>query len=406
MFKHTQNFNNQKNALILFLMKRGWRQICLVFLCCYTLLQIACTYNHLPESNKKIILNWYPAPALQTKEEFTTGLVWLFSYLGAKLPAENFKEGVKFIESKKIELNIDELGFSAQAIVNIEQLINLIKQTQEYKTQGGIDAGRFFALCFNSTYHYYKITGAPKTYSDFSAKFAGLAYKTFVCDTSSISNFSRIFNYTIDDLNIQKNYFVSEEGNGRYSNGTFVKSGIIEAFDYMDNGQPRFVIYNQQGDLYAPKDPASHPAGKPAKCMWCHESGMQPLFTSTSNIPGFVGTADFLEDQRIFTSKLKAFHAQTNAQINFSDNKAHTQGEFIYLCFNEPNASRLADEWNISEDAVKKMLSGIPTHVNYEFPFLKDVYYRAQIEKYAPYKSIAVSDEMREATNNEPNYLK
>jgi hypothetical protein len=406
MFKHTQNFNNQKNALILFLMKVRLQPIYLGFLSCFMMLQIACTYNHLPESNKKIILIWYPAPALQTKEEFATGIVWLFSYLGAKLPSDKFDLGMKFIESKKIELNIDELGFSAQAIVNIEQLINLIKQTKEYKTQGGIDAGRFFALCFNSTYHYYKITGAPKTYSDFSAKYAGLAYKTFVCDTSSISNSSRIFNYTIDDLNIQKNYFVSEEGNGRYSNGTFVKNGIIEAFDYMENGQPRFVIYNQQGDLYAPKDRLAHPAGKPAKCMWCHESGMQPLFTSTSNIPGFLSTTEFLDDQKIFTNRLKTFHTQTKAQLDFNDTKAHVQAEYIYLCFNEPNAARLADEWNLSEEAIKNMLSGIPTHVNAEFPFLKDVYYRAQIEKYAPYSSIAVSDEMREATNNEPNYLK
>jgi len=406
MFKHTQNFNNQKNALILFLMKVRLQPIYLGFLSCFMMLQIACTYNHLPESNKKIILIWYPAPALQTKEEFTTGLAWLFSYLGAKLPAEKFKEGVKFIESKKIEIDINELGFSEPAINNLEKLISLVKQTQEYKTQGGVDAGRFFALSFNNTYHYYKITGAPKTFNDFSTKYASLAYKTFVCDTSSISSSSRIFNYTVDDLNIQKNYFVSQEGNGRYSNGSFVKSGIIEAFDYMDNGQPRFVIYNQQGDLYAPKDRVAHPAGKPAKCMWCHESGMQPLFSGTGNIPGFVSTADFLEDQRVFTNKLKAFHAQTNAQINFSDNKAHTQGEYIYLCFNEPNAARLADEWNLSEEAVKRTLTGITTHNNPEFPFLREVYYRSQIEKYAPYTSIAVSDEMREATNNEPNYLK
>ena len=406
MFKHTQNFNNQKNALLLFLMKVKLHKNSLVLLCFYALLQMACTYNHLPESNKKVILIWYPAPAIQTKEEFTTGLTWLFSYLGAKLPAEQFNDGVKFLETSKIEIDISKLGFPEFAIINLEQLINLVKQTQEYNNTGGIDAGRFFALCFNNTYHYYKITGAPKTYNNFSTQYASLAYKTFVCDTSSISNSSRIFNYTVDDLNIQKNYFISHEGEGRYSNGSFLESGIIEAFDYMDNGQPRFVIYNQQGDLYAPKDPLLHRAGKPAKCMWCHESGMQPLFSGTSNIPGFVSKEVFLQDQRYFTSKLKAFHAQTKSQLNFNDARAHTQGEYIYLCFNEPNAARLADEWNVSEEAVKKMLLSIPTHVNTEFPFLKDVYHRNQIEKYAPYKSIKVSDDMREATNNEPNYLK
>jgi hypothetical protein len=387
-------------------MKVRLQAIYLGFLSCVIMLQMACTYNHLPESNKKIILIWYPAPALQSKEEFTTGMLWLFSYLGAKLPSDKFESSIKFIEEKKVEININELGFSEQAATYIQELIVMIKQTQEYSTNGGIDAGRFFALCFNSTHQYYKITSAPKTLSEFSSKYASLAYKTFVCDSSAISTSSRIFNYSIDDLNIQKNYFISEEGNGVYSLGTFVKNGFIEAFNYMDNGQPRFVIYDLQGNLYVPNDPLKHKAGKPAKCMWCHESKMQPLFSSTSNITGFVSKEVFLEDQKKFTNKLKVFHNQTNAKLNFNDVKAHTQGEYIYLCFNEPNAARLAEEWNISIETVEKVLTGIPKHVNPEFPFLKDVYYRHQVEKFAPYTSIVVSNEMREATNNEPNYLK
>ncbi len=233
-----------KKCLIIALMKINFHKISFGFLCSFMLLHEACTYNHLPASNKKIILNWYSAPALQTKEDFTTGILWLFSYLGAKLPNDKFESALKFIDDKKIEVDITELGFSEQAINNLEQLLILIKQTSEYQTTGGIDAGRFFALCFNTTYHYYKITGAPKTYADFSSKYAAFAYKTFVCDTSSISNSSRILNYSIEDLSIQKNYFISEEGNGVFSLGTFAKNGLIEAFDYMENGQPRFLIYN------------------------------------------------------------------------------------------------------------------------------------------------------------------
>ena len=69
-------------------MKTNFHKLGFGFLFFFMLLHEACTYNHLPESNKTIILNWYPAPAHQTKEEFTTGMVWLFSYLGAKLPTE------------------------------------------------------------------------------------------------------------------------------------------------------------------------------------------------------------------------------------------------------------------------------------------------------------------------------
>lgn len=365
----------------------------------------ACTYNHLPESNKKIILVWHPAPANQTKQEFTVGLQWLFSYLGAKLPANTFDEGLNFIDENKIEINIDNLGFNAEAIESIMQLIKIVKQSEEYEASGGIDAGRFFALCFNSTYHYYKITGAAKTYNEFSAKYANYVFKTFICDTSSISDASRIFNYTISELNLQKNCFISEEGNGIFSSGAFQKNGFIEAFDYMDNGQPRFVIYNQQGNLYAPADPSSHKAGKPAKCMWCHESGVQPLFSSTPDLAGSVTSTQFLTDQQTLNIKIKSFHQQSNSILNFIDPKAHSQGEFIYLCFYEPDIIRLSQEWQMSEAKVKSLLQGVAPHNNPEFPFLKEVYYRSEIQKFAPFKAIEVSDEMREATAIEPNYL-
>jgi hypothetical protein len=377
---------------------------CFLMIVCALFLQ-TCTYNHLPESNSKVLLNWYPAPANQTQDEYTTGMVWLFSYLGAKLPSNKFDKGILFISSNKIEIDFEKLGFADFALNHLKNINSKIKETEEYRATGGVDAGRFFALIFNSTYHYYKITGAPASYNEFSAKYANLAYKTFVCDTSAISISSRVFNYSINDFNLQKNVFISEEGNGIYSSGAFQKSGIIEAFDYMENGQPRFVIYNAKGNLYVPSEPSVHRAGKPAKCMWCHESGMQPLFVETPNLTGSVSTFDFLGDQQLFTEKLEKFHENTASRLNFSDKKAHAQGEYIYLCFYEPNANRLAQEWNLSVTEVKRILTGISTHTNPEFPFLKEVYYRSQVQSFAPYSSIEVSNEMREATSIEPNYL-
>lgn len=380
------------------------KQLLLITFCTGMMLE-SCTYNHLPENNSKIILLWHPSPAHQTREEFTTGMIWLLSYLGAKLPQENFEKGVTFFENNKVEMTFDRLGFSTNAIQSLEQLAKLIKESEEYQTTGGIDAGRFFALCFNSTYHYYKITGASQTYSEFRKKYASFAHKTFVCDTSSISKDSRIFNYSIFDLNILKNYFISEEGSGIYSSGNFNRNGFIEAYDYMENGQPRFVIYNPQGNLYAPSDSSLHRAGKPSKCMWCHESKMQPLFRNTPNINGYIETQEFMNDQKIFSDRLNEFHLNNNSMLDFNNNKSHNQAEYIYLSFYEPDAKRLAEEWNVSVEFVTKKLSGIATHDNPEFPFLKQVYYRHQVKEFAPFQSIEVSDQMREATPNEPNYL-
>ena len=107
-------------------MKTNFHKLSFGFLFFFMLLLEACTYNHLPESNKTIILNWYPAPAHQTKEEFTTGLVWMFSYLGAKLPANKFDDGVKFISSNKIEIDFEALGFADFAINYFKILVSKI----------------------------------------------------------------------------------------------------------------------------------------------------------------------------------------------------------------------------------------------------------------------------------------
>lgn len=364
-----------------------------------------CTYNHLPESNKTIILNWYAAPANQTKDEFTTGMTWLFSYLGAKLPAEKFDKGVHFVSEHKIEINIEELGFAEFAVIHLKSLIALIKETEEYKITGGIDAGRFFALCFNSSNHYYKITGAATSFNAFSKRFKSFVYKTFACDTSAVSYSSRVLNYYVDNA-ITSSFFFAHQGSGYFTMGNFVQSQGTEAFDYMENGQPRFAVYNEQGILYAPSHPDEHPAGKPAKCMWCHESGMQPLIFSTADIPGYETSESFATSQQQLTANLAKYHKTTGSKLDFTNKKAHSQGEIIYLLFYEPDAKRLGEEWQMDEEEVKRLLSGIVTHTNHEYPFLKEVYHRKEVAHLAPYKSILVTDEMREASLFEPDYLK
>lgn len=368
--------------------------------------QHACTYNHLPEDTKTIILNWYPAPANQTKDEFTTGLVWLFSYLGARLPASKFEKAVQFKSSNKIEVNFDELGFADFALNHLSGLVSITKQTEEYKVTGGIDAGRFFALCFNSSYHYYKITGVSPSFNDFKNKFQTFVYKSFACDTSAVAYSSRLLNYNVEANDIKSNFFFAQQGSGYFTQGNFTSSPVIEAFDYMENGQPRFAVYDKDGILYAPSDPAEHPAGKPAKCMWCHESKMQPLIFPTADIPGYESAANFSVARQTFINRLNEFHKSTGSVLDFTQKNAHGQGELIYLLFYEPDVTRLSQEWNISEYDVKVLLNGIPNHTNPEYPFLKEVYYRKDIAHLAPYKSIVVTDDMRESSDYEPDLLK
>ena len=51
-----------------------------------------------------------------------------------------------------------------------------------------------------------------------------------------------------------------------------------ETVEILPNGQTRFGIFNAEGFRINSTDPSHSNAGKPAKCMWCHESGIQPLF--------------------------------------------------------------------------------------------------------------------------------
>lgn len=368
------------------------------------LLTSACEYNHVPENNEHINLIWYNIPASQTPAEFKTGVAWMLSYLGAALPKSEFERGV-IISGQQVSLQIEHLGFSKSAMEELTKLIKVMKESEEYQKKEAIDAGRFFALCFNSTWHYYAITGAYPKFSDFKNSFTYAAAKLVALDTSSIASEGRLLRYLTNTTHLNQNFFTAEEGHGYFTSGNFLPSGTIEAFDYMENGQPRFAIYGSDGKLRANPESVFSNAGKPAKCMWCHESKMQPLFSPTPEIPGYTSLSEFDTDQINFTSFLKNFHNSSNSFLQFKNAQDHTQAEYIYLSFFEPNAARLGLEWGLNEAEVKLLLSGIPTHTNPEFSFLTDVYYRHEVDKFSPYSVLEACDEARESNGFEPDYL-
>jgi len=104
------------------------------------------------------------------------------------------------------------------------------------------------------------------------------------------------------------------------------------------------------------------------------------------------------------SEKLEMFHAASNSYIKYSDKKVHTQAEYIYLSYYEPNAKRLAMEWNVSESKVIDLLGGIGTHTNPEFSFLKNVYHRREVENFSPIKSLPAASDSRESSVFEPEY--
>lgn len=362
----------------------------------------SCRYDVQEEIDERITLIRYSFPETQTEQEFIDGVAWLFSYLGAELPKEKFSSALT-VRGNKIFVKLELLGFEESALTTLRIISSKLKNTEEYTLKEGIDAGRFFAICFNSSYNYYKITGAEKSFIGFLSKYSAFNRKQFACDSSSISKQARLIEYGINE-NILTSYFISYEGKGFFSSANFIKANSTEVFDFMKNGQPRFMIYDEQGNLKTSSNPFFSNAGKPAKCMWCHESGIQPLFRETPDIAGYLTKTEFLNDRNLASEKLEKFHAASNSYINYSDKKIHTQAEYIYLSYYEPNANRLAMEWNVSESKVLELLSGISTHTNPEFPFLKNVYHRREVENFSPIKSLPAASDARESSVFEPEY--
>jgi hypothetical protein len=83
----------------------------------------------------------------------------------------------------------------------------------------------------------------------------------------------------------------------------------------------------------------------------------------------------------------------------------HTFAELLYIGFMQPNATRLAAEWNMTKSEVENKLNSIETHNHEEFSFMNGLYFRHLIEAFGPFEVISVPFDAREASINEPNLL-
>jgi hypothetical protein len=198
--------------------------------------------------------------------------------------------------------------------------------------------------------------------------------------------------------------FVAEEGKGSLFENTF-KPDVFETFDMMPNGQFRFAIYNKEGKLID-ASPADHSeAGKPGKCMWCHETNIPPLFTKNIAVEKMLSNADFTQLVQHLQKKLDSFRAAMSTDMNFKKQPEHTTSELLYISFMEPSVYRLRHELN-NDTLVLQKIRKLPTHLYDEFPFLGNLYTRKIVDTYFPCSKIRVPDFVREKSKFEPDYYK
>lgn len=358
---------------------------------------VSCRYDHKMEptlGSKSINLKWNKAYPDDNIEKSLTGLKWALSFVGAALIQEG--NGI-FISKDTIRLDISKLGLSDIAEQKLYRLQTRIKESEEYQKTNAVDMGRYVSLLIGASEHYYAITEVPFQLKDVLKKYTLKNEKGYV-NNSGVSLKHRVLQFS--EQNGFEQVFLSEEID---SNSKEILE--YETIELMQNGQIRFGIWDVNGNRKNAVDASHSNAGKPAKCMWCHESSIQQFYNLQKDYPGYLTYAD-LQDKLV--AYRYAYHLKQkslSSGVDFSKLQDHTFTELLYISFMEPSAERLSLEWGIKVDQVKTILSGFNTHSYDEFPFLGNLYHRSEIEQFAPFKGLSVSESVREKKGIEVNHI-
>jgi hypothetical protein len=172
----------------------------------------------------------------------------------------------------------------------------------------------------------------------------------------------------------------------------------------------RFGLYDLEGHLKAATTPTLTAAGKPSKCLWCHEINLQPPYRNVTDLEGYYSTKQFMELVAGYTKVVAGYRKTLASKVDFTGREDHENAEDLYVSFAEPTASRLAAEWNMPLERVKQLLAGrnLKTHSHGECSGgiqSDDLYDRNEVDSLAPYATIRGPSDMREASSYEPNPL-
>jgi hypothetical protein len=353
--------------------------------------------------NLTISLRWIKSYPGETKGDVEKGLKWCFSFLGASLPKGSLDEGLVWKDDSKVSVSISALGFSEQAQAVWVKLLDHLKKSEEYSVTGAIDIGRFVMLALNSPNHYYAITGAAKTYNAFRNGRSFLAKKAAVV-TSVVAHHSRVIEIS-EGTEISDIAFVSMEGEGSIENNTFL-TAEYEVISIMKNGQLRFAMYGLDGKFKTSADPVLTRAGKPSKCLWCHEITLGTPLLDNSNISGYFSRQEFEEEVRNRMELIRQYRKTLSSDLDFGLTQEHTKAELLYLGFMEPSEERLSLEWGLNIEETRQKLLSLTTHAQDEFEFLgSSLYYRKDVDALSPIPFERVSDDARERSEYEPDFI-
>lgn len=352
----------------------------------------------------KINLRWIPSYEEESWDDVRTGLLWSFSFLGASLPTGSFDGSVTWLNDQVFTCDFSKLGFNDEALLSLQVIFDRLKASEEYKSKGGIDLGRLLMLTIYSSHHYYRITGMNQSYNSVEEIYLSDSILQFGITNSAVATDDRLIHMPAVTTSASVAFYSATEGTGKLADSTF-SIDVHEIFELMPNGQLRFAIYDSQGKLETSADALISAAGKPGKCMWCHESKAVTLFSETDDVPGYLTSKEFVDRVKLSNEQLTVIRNALSTDLLFANQQDHTQSELLYITFMEPSAFRISNEWEISLADAESILSGLPAHDYPEFPFLGILHDRNDVDFLAPYATERVPESAREYSSYEPDFF-
>jgi len=352
------------------------------------------SYSDLIEPETVLNLKWNKAYQDDSIDKSLIGLKWALSYIGATLPSSN--EGF-IVSSTTITINYKKLGFSGNSQNKLAFLHSKIINSDEYQQTNAIDLGRYVSLLIGASEHYYEIIGTPNNLNQLLNQYDLLPQKGYI-NNSSVSLEHRIIQFS--EQNGFNQVFLSEEVDP--ITGEIYE---YETIELLPNGQLRFGIFDANGFRINSANSSHTKAGKPSKCMWCHESTINQMFSIQNNFAGYLTYNEFQNTLINYRESNKNLKLSLTNGVDFSQTQQHTFTELLYISFMEPSAERLSVEWNMTVSEVQSLLSSLSTHTYPEFPFLGNLYDRNEVENYAPFHGLSVSTSVRETSQTEVNHL-
>jgi len=353
-----------------------------------------------------IDLRWVQNYSGETRGNVDTGLYWALSFLGAQLPA---RAEVLNWHGRVVTLDLGAAQVRPDSKAAWKKLLQRLKSSDEYRKMGAIDIGRFVLLSLCSANHYYELTGTSPTLSGFLAGRTFESRQVGIVE-SGVAHGNRLIEVGSGGVGGTA-VFVAYEGRGSLKDGSFQKEDI-ETLEFMQNGQLHFALYDLSGKLRTAATAELTRAGKPSKCLWCHEINLNPPFLNKTELPGYYSTQEF-KDLVARQMRLIAGYRQTlKSKVDFRKTQDHTNAENLYLSFAQPTAERLAAEWNMRLDDVTRILraGSLKPHPHSEEAddgILGDALYdRNEVDTLAPYVGVPGPTDFREPSSYEPDLLR